>query len=57
MDDPPQRPDPRHPKGGTVLFLDGAVNKYRPYPNTRPDNERERQENSHLWRRNNQTKP
>jgi prepilin-type N-terminal cleavage/methylation domain-containing protein/prepilin-type processing-associated H-X9-DG protein len=57
MSDPTERPDIRHGIGGTVLFFDAHVEKYRPYPNTWSENNREKADKSHLWRRNNQTKP
>jgi prepilin-type N-terminal cleavage/methylation domain-containing protein len=51
-----ERPDIRHGIGGTVMFLDSHVDKYRPYPDTYADNEREKRDKSHLWRRSNETK-
>ena len=52
-----ERPDIRHGPGGTVLYLDTHVEKYHPLPNNWTSNNTERQRYSHLWRRNNLTKP
>jgi prepilin-type N-terminal cleavage/methylation domain-containing protein/prepilin-type processing-associated H-X9-DG protein len=48
--DPGERPDIRHGPGGTVLFYDSHVEKYRPY--LLSDNARERKDKAYLWRRN-----
>ena len=57
MTDPTERPDIRHGPGGTVLYMDSHVDKYRPLPNNYTSNNLEKQRYSHLWRRTNLTKP
>ncbi|MBN1917531.1 MAG: DUF1559 domain-containing protein [Verrucomicrobia bacterium] len=52
-----ERPDIRHGPGGTVLFVDTHVEKYRPLPNNGASNLNEKKRSSHLWRRSNETKP
>jgi prepilin-type processing-associated H-X9-DG protein len=52
-----ERPDIRHGPGGTVVYLDAHVEKYRPMPNDSGSVNMEKKKYSHLWRKNNQTKP
>ena len=56
MTDPHERPDIRHGPGGTALFLDTHIEKYHPYANTSTQNNQERKDKSHLWRRSNTKK-